>query len=114
MKKLVAAVLIGSLTACSTPKAMNVPDGAHKKIDTKVGLTDQLTINKCVSNMVNTAPAERAENIRARHVGGGKTITVAVEATLVNVGMFNSDRAVGFQCEYKNGLMVEARWIYGL
>lgn len=114
MKRMLTVALIGLLTGCATPTEVRVSDKAHRPLEPKVGWTDQSTVNKCVSNMISAAPADEAVDIQARHIGSGKTITVDVDATLLNVGRLATSMAVGYRCEYQNGLMAKGYWTHGL
>lgn len=114
MKQILIILLLGSLIACATPTEITITDTAHRTINPKVGWTDQGTVNNCVSNMINAAPAAQAVNVHASYVGGGKLINVDVDAKLVNVGIFNNEKSVGYRCEYQNGLMARGYWTHGL
>jgi len=113
-RKCLIASLCALSAACSTPSHIRVSDSSRRVLDSKVGWTDQSTVSKCVSNMINASPAAEAVDVSARHSGTGKTIVVDVDATLINLGPLGVSKAVSYRCDYKAGVMVKGSWTRGL
>lgn len=114
MKYLIAVAAASLLTGCAVPTEVQVADPHVRTIDTKTGWTDETTVKKCVNNMINASPANKAVNVQTQYVGTGKSIIVDVSAVLVDFGYWSSSRKVGYKCEYRNGILAKSKWTEGL
>lgn len=116
MKRLLTIAMVSLLAACAapTPTAIRLSDPSHRTINGKTAWTDRGTVNNCVSNMINSAPADEATDIQSTYTGSGKTMVVDVNAKLLMSGLFGSTRPVGFRCEYRNGILAKQYWTFGL